>query len=181
MHQLQDHLKRNLQTEENALVHNVKQEMEKQGLLERILESNVFPKTRFLNNHNLLPFRATRDNLVLASRSSDVVVSYDQDMLNVDGVSFASCVPAPRGPFWTLVCYVATVEDMYLHLKYHLQQREYFLTAQGQPIFQIVFPLSLSTVYVKDKLFPNLRLNAAYGDTPRETLVICEYPLPQNV
>ena len=180
MHQLQDHMERNLQTRENALIHDVKQEMEKQDLLERILESNVFPKTRFVNDNNLLPFRETIDNLRMASRSSDVVISYDHDILNVAGVSFASCVPTPRGPFWTLVCYVATVEDMYMHLKYHLQRREYFSTAWGQPTFQIVFPLCLSTSYVKEKLFPNLRLNDAYGDTPRETLVICEYPLPQN-
>ena len=127
---------------------------DKPTLPKRLLNSNLFPESRFLICNSYLPFKVTHDNLAIACDTTNVVLSGDEVP---SGASFGSCMMAQKGPCTVVFFHVNTVTDLLAHLRLHLQQHKLkYASSNGKANLELIFPLTLPIEKVKDSLFYRL-------------------------
>ena len=148
---------------------------DKQTLPQRLLNSDLFPESRFLIYNDYLPFKVTETNFAIACDTTDVVLSGSEV---THTVSFGSCLNSKR------CCLVVffhgyTVSDLLAHLKLHLQRYLAKMVSSNSKLdLQINFPMALPIDTVKESLIPFIGENILYDYSPREAMVVVEQPLP---
>ena len=147
---------------------------DKQTLPQRLLNSDLFPESRFLIHYDYLPFKVTETNFAIACDTNDVVLSGNEVP---HAVSFGSCLNSKRC-FLVVLFYGYTASDLLAHLKIHLQRyRGKMVSSNSKPHLHINFPMALPINKVKESLFLFLGENILYDYSPREAMVVVERPL----
>ena len=147
---------------------------DKQTLPQRLLNSDLFPESRFPIYNNYLPFKVTETNFAISCVTTDVVLSGNEVP---HAVSFGSCLNSTRC-FPVVFFHGYTVSDLLAHLKVHLQRyRGKIVSSNSKPHLEISFPMALPIDTVKESLIPFIGENILYDYSPREAIVVVERPL----
>ena len=147
---------------------------DKQTLPQRLLNSDLFPESRFLIYNDYLPFKVTETNFAIACDTTDVVLSGSEV---THTVSFGSCLNSKRCCLVVLF-HGYTVSDLLAHLKLHLQRYLAKMVSSNSKLdLQISFPMALPIDTVKESLIPFIGENILYDYSPREAIVVVERPL----
>ena len=165
-----DHLEKTSVKEGLPTAHDATYE-DKQTLPQRLLNSDLFPESRFIIYNNALPFKVTCNNLAIACDTTNVVLSGDEIP---SAVSFGSYMMTPKGHYIVVFFHGNDVSDLFAHLKLHRSKNSF---SNGKVHLKITFPMTLPIEKVKKSLFPFLGKNTLYEYVPREAVVVVEHPL----
>ena len=148
---------------------------DKQTLPQRLLNSDLFPESRFLIYNNKLPFKVTCNNFSIACDTTDVVLLGDEIL---SAVSFGSYMMTPAGRSPIVFFNGNNVSDLLAHLKLHIQRhRSKYGSSNAKAHLKIIIPMTLPTEKVKKSINPFLGKNILYDHFPHETLLVVQCPL----
>ena len=148
---------------------------DKHTLPQRLLNSDLFPESRFIIYNSYLPFKVNCNNFAIACDKTDVVLSGNEVP---HAVSFGSCLNS-KCCCLVVLFHGYTVSDLLAHLKLHFQRYMTKMVSSNSKVdLQINFPRALPIEKVKESLFPFLGKNTLYDDVPREAVLVIERPLP---
>ena len=149
--------------------------VDKQTLPQRLLNSELFPESRFIIYNSYLPFKVTCNNFAIACETTDVVLSGDEIP---SAVSFGSYMMTPEGSSPIVFFNGNDVSDLLVHLKLHIQRhRSKYASSNTKAHLEIIIPMTLPIEKVKKSIFPFLGKNILYDHSPRETLLVVQRPL----
>ena len=149
---------------------------DKQTLPQRLLNSDLFPESRFLIYNNYFPLKVTCDNFAITCHTTEVVLSGNEVLR---AVSFSSYMMNPNGHSLAVFFHGNTEGDLLAHLKFHIERhKSNYASSNGKLRLETIFPMTLPTEKVKKSLFLFLGINTLYEDAPREAVVVVECPLP---
>ena len=153
------------------------------ALPENLINSGIFNEKYFMFEFQWLPLKVTIENLVMACKMVDVVLSCNASDGNhaFSGVSFGSQRELVNENFMTIFAYVETFQDLLLHLNQHLQQRKNWLSnIKGNVWFDLVCPMNQSKEQIKNFVCPIIGEDNTYDDVNRQKILILERPLLQE-
>ena len=181
--QLANRLEADFQEKEDSLKRCYIEKTNDPALPENLINSGIFNEKHFMFEFQWLPLKLTKENLVMACKISDVVLSRNVSDGNhaYNGVSFGSQRESVNGNVMAIFAYVETFQDLLLHLNQHLQQRQNWLLKTNSNVwFDLVCPMNQSKEQIKNFLCPIIGEDNSYDDVNRQKILILERPLLQE-
>ena len=181
--QLANRLEADFQEKEDSLKRCYIEKTNDPALPENLINSGIFNEKYFMFEFQWLPLKLTKENLVMACKISDVVLSRNVSDGNhaYNGVSFGSQRESVNGNVMAIFAYVETFQDLLLHLNKHLQHRQnWLLETKSNVWFDLVCPMNQSKEQIKIFLRPIIGEDNPYDDVNRQKILILERPLLQE-
>ena len=143
--------------------------------------SKLFPEPAFVIYPQWFPVHVTRENLAIAARTTNVIISADDT--DAYAVSFRSVVNVKIGVLITVFVYTSSALQVTQHLRAQLVsytesiQTQDFQSRPNKISIEVHFSEFINRRHVKEILEPHFGPNVINDQVPSETVLIVEYPV----